>query len=110
MLQPANGILWLWKRTVGRAFLLGILSWIGLTLLWNQCQLGSPAFNTIAAIFRPGFQAGMFVARVLSPGRYTAPLLGATGTIIFLASIWYVVLFVTRKMRNEEPFDGLTPQ
>ena len=110
MLQLVKGILWLYNRPFGRALLLGIVSWIGLTVLWNQCQVGSSTFNAIAAIFSPGTRAGMYIAELLSADRYSAPLFGVAGGVVVLTSFWYAVLLLVRRMQTSESVNDLTPR
>jgi hypothetical protein len=108
MIQPLRGISWLYKQTFGRALLLGFFSWVGLTLVWNQCQVGTAAFNLIAAIFRPGVQAGDYIAHLTSASRVAGSLLDFAGVVLFLASVWFVVFFIAQKMRTEKRLDNLS--
>ena len=109
MILLLKGISWLYKRTFGRALLLGLLSWVGLTFVWNQCQVGSSAFNLIAVIFKPGVRAGDYVAHLTSASRVAESLLDFAGVVLFLASVWFAVLLVARKMQTEKRLDDLTP-
>ena len=102
MFEFAAAIVWLYRRRIGRAFLLAILSWVVLTFAWNRCPVGSTAFNVIAAIYSPGYRMGTYVARALSAGRYAAPLLGLGGVLVLFSVVWYVVLRVAAELRGNE--------
>ena len=97
----ARSILWLVKRKVGVSFLLGVASWILLTLAWNQSQQGSLTFRFIATIMRPGFTAGDHIARLVNASGANGALIHLAALLLMYTVFWYVVILLLARLRTE---------
>ena len=110
LLPIVNAIIWLRKRKLGLSFLLALLSWLVLSLLWQVTEVGSASFKLIAAIMRPGFAAGRYLAGIF-PGNDAslsfAALLMVWGSLILMyTAFWYAVISAVRGMWSDKPSDS----
>ena len=101
-----RGIVRLVRTKVGFSFLLALLSWIVLSLVWNRTEIGSPAFKFIAAVMRPGFNAGHYLAASFfgndSQHQADAVLMGLGVLLAMYTAFWYAVVLAIGWMRSEK--------
>lgn len=106
VLPLVKGIAWVCKTKLGLSFLLALLSWVVLTVCWNLTDEGSPAFKFIAAIIRPGWNGGHYLAATLFGNnpqhRAAEALMGMGGLLVMYTAFWYTVILFIRKMRSNK--------
>ena len=106
VLPLVKGIIWVSKTRLGLSFLLALLSWVVLTVCWNLTHEGSPAFKFIAALIRPGWNSGHYVAALLFANnpqhRAAAALMGEGGVLVMYTAFWYAVVVAIRRMRSNK--------
>jgi hypothetical protein len=93
------------QKRIGQSLLLALTCWIVLTLLWNLCQDGGPAFKFIAAIFRPGLYIGTYLRRTLPANEAHRSFLDLAGILLVFTAFWYAVIRVAKGMRSEVRID-----
>ena len=89
--------------------MLAFLSWAVLTLFWNRTHEGSPAFKFFAAIIRPGFDCGHYLAAVLfgnNPQLAAEGLMGLASLLVMYTAFWYAVMGIIRRVRSNKHSDS----
>src|SRR5690348_14291410 len=101
-----ENVLQVCKTKLGLSFLLAIALWVFLTACWNLTNVGSPAFRFIAAVVRPGWNAGHYFAAILFGNdlqhRAAAAFMGLAGELVTYTAFWSAVIIVIGRMRSNK--------